>query len=137
MTCLQYSGIIIFMRFLRLINYIVAAALISGLIFGCGKTERYGENISKDAPLVKVKDIHLDPALEGKAVNLKGKILSQCLSLGCWFILRDDTGTIPIDLAPSDLSITTKNQVGRNVKVTGIVEKNGDYKIIGRGVEIN
>ena len=121
----------------RLINYIVAATLIFGLISGCSREERYGQDISKDAPLVKVKDIHLNPALKGRVVNLEGKIVSQCLSIGCWFLLRDDTGVIPIDLAPSDLSITTKNQIGRNAKVTGMVEKNGDYKIIAQGVKID
>ncbi|MDI6744159.1 MAG: hypothetical protein QMD07_02165 [Thermodesulfovibrionales bacterium] len=125
------------MSCLRLRIYIAAALiLILGLISGCSREEKYGQAISKDAPIVKVKDIHLDPALEGKVVNLEGKILSQCLSIGCWFYFTDETGAILIDLAPAGLSITTKNQIGRNAKVTGIVKKNGDYKIIAQGVEI-
>ncbi|MEW6676214.1 MAG: hypothetical protein AB1348_09495 [Nitrospirota bacterium] len=59
-------------------------------------------------PFVKVKEVYLNPALQGKVVNLEGEIVSQCFSAGCWFFLKDETGAILIDLAPSNLSITTK-----------------------------
>lgn len=115
----------------------VILILILGLLFGCSGRERYGQGISKDAPLVKVKEIYLNPSLQGKVVNLDGEIVSQCFSAGCWFFLKDETGAILINLAPSNLSITTRNKIGRKVKVTGRVKKTGDYEIIAQGVEID
>ncbi len=119
------------------LRYIWTVILILGLLFGCSGEERYGQEISKDVPLVKVKEVYLNPTLQDKVVNLEGKIVSQCFSAGCWFYLKDETGAILINLAPSNLSITTKNKIGRIAKVTGKVKKNGDYKIIAQGVEIH
>lgn len=122
---------------LKYLAYIGALVLILGLIFGCSGKEKYGQEISKIAPLIKVKEIYLNPSLEGRVVNLEGEIVSQCFSAGCWFFLKDGTGAILINLKPSNLSITTKNKIGREVKVTGKVIKESDYKIIANGIEID
>lgn len=116
--------------------HIGSLILFLGLLLGCSGKERYGQEISKDAPFVKVKEVYLNPALQDKVVNLEGEIVSQCFSAGCWFYLKDETGTLLIDLAPN-LSITTKNKIGRKVKVTGKVVRTGNYKIIASGVEID
>lgn len=116
--------------------HIGSTILILGLLSGCSGKERYGQEISKDAPLVRVKEIYLNPSLQDKVINLEGEIVSQCFSAGCWFYLKDETGAILIDLAPN-LSITIKNKIGRKVKVTGKVVRTGNYKIIANGVEID
>ena len=122
---------------LRYLIYIGTIILILGLLHGCRGKERYGEEIGKDTPLVKVKDVYLNPTLQNKVVTLEGEIVSQCFSAGCWFFLRDESGTVLINLAPSNLSITTRNKIGRVAKVTGRVKKNGGYEIIAQGVEID
>ena len=122
---------------MKYLTHIGAVILILGLLSGCIGKETYGQEISKDAPFVKVKDIYLNPALQGKVVNLEGKVVGQCFGNGCWFFLRDETGMIFIDLKPYNLSITTRSKIGRDAKVTGEVKMNGGYRLIGHGVEIN
>lgn len=121
----------------RALIYIGAVLLILGLLHGCRGKERYGVEISKDAPIVMVKDVYLNPALLGNVITLKGEMVSQCFSAGCWFVLKDESGSVFVNLAPSNLNITTKNRVGRMVTVRGKVRKNGRYEIIAQGVEIN
>ena len=69
----------------------------------------------------------------GREVIIEGKIVQECGS-GCWFNLKDDTGIIYVDLAPSDLVIPQK--VGSKATVFGKVAiKNGTTYIIGTKVE--
>ena len=69
----------------------------------------------------------------GREVIVKGKIVQECGS-GCWFNLKDNTGIIYVDLAPSNLVIPQK--VGSNATVHGRVNiKKGITYIIGTKVE--
>jgi uncharacterized protein YdeI (BOF family) len=69
----------------------------------------------------------------GKEVIVRGKIVQECGS-GCWFNLKDNTGVIYVDLAPSNLVIPQK--VGSNATVQGRVNiKKGITYIIGTKVE--
>jgi uncharacterized protein YdeI (BOF family) len=104
------------------------------LITGCS-VEQYGAGVSKEAPAVKVKDVVLNPSLQGKVVNLEGIITTQCGSNGCWFFLHDGSGQIFIDLSTKGFSIPPKQ--GKKAKVTGVVsEGQSGMQIIAYGVEI-
>ena len=88
-----------------------------------------------DGPaVVKINDI-LKKSSDylGKEVIIEGKIVQEC-GAGCWFNLKDSTGVIYVDLAPSNLTIPQK--VGSNARVYGVVtiEKKSTY-IIGKKVE--
>jgi uncharacterized protein YdeI (BOF family) len=105
------------------------------LVTGCA-AEKYGADINKSAPLVKVKDVILNPSLQGQTVNLEGIITTQCQGDGCWFFLNDGTGQIFINLKPAGITIPPKT--GKKAKVTGVVvNDSGNYLIIAHGVEIN
>ncbi len=68
-----------------------------------------------------------------RSVTIEGKIVSQC-NAGCWFILNDGTGTIYVDLSPSNLTIPQKR--GAIVKVHGrVIHKNGDIYLVSERVE--
>lgn len=97
--------------------------------------EKYGAGVDKNMPKVSVKDVVLNPAYQGKTVNVEGKITTQCASNGCWFFLQDDTGQIFIDLATKGFSIPQRQ--GKKGMVTGIVSfgQTGVY-IVALGVEI-
>lgn len=84
--------------------------------------------------IIKIGDILGKPDVyEGEAVVVKGKIISECGS-GCWFTLNDGTGTIYIDLAPSNLVIPQRR--GATATVYGeVVRKSGDTYLIGKKVE--
>jgi len=84
--------------------------------------------------LVKISDILSKPdSYQGQNVIVEGKIQSECGS-GCWFTLNDGTGTIYIDLAPSNLVIPQK----RGYKATvfaEVTQEKGDTYLIGKKVE--
>lgn len=84
--------------------------------------------------VVKISDIlnHPNDFTETR-VTIEGKIVSEC-GAGCWFTINDGTGTIYVDLAPSNLTIPQKR--GAFARVHGkVVQKGGDTYIIGEKVE--
>jgi hypothetical protein len=102
---------------------------------GCA-AEKYGSGIDSAAQKVKVKDIMLYPELQGKKVTLEGRIVTQCMSNGCWFFLEDGTGKVFVNLAPRNFSLPAN--MGKPAKVTGIVSTARDgYQVIAEGVEIS
>jgi len=113
-----------------------AIFLILMLIFSAGcSADQYGAGANKEIQKVNVKDVILNPSLNGKTVNIEGIIVTQCQSNGCWFFLNDGTGQILIDMAPKGFSIPPK--IGKKALVTGtIVQEQGSFKIIAHGVEI-
>ena len=84
--------------------------------------------------IIKIGDILGKPEnYEGQAIVVEGKIVSECGS-GCWFTLNDGTGTIYVDLAPSNLVIPQKR--GAFARVYGqVVRKGSDTYLIGKKVE--
>jgi hypothetical protein len=84
--------------------------------------------------ILKIGDILGNPeGYGGQSVIVAGKIVSECPA-GCWFTLNDNTGTIYVDLAPSNLVIPQKR--GAFATVYGkVVRKGSDAYIIGTKVE--
>jgi outer membrane protein assembly factor BamB len=84
--------------------------------------------------IVRIGDILANPSeFKDEAVIVEGKIITECPS-GCWFTLDDGTGTVYVDLNPSNLVIPQKR--GAQAKVYGkVVIENGDAYIIGTKVE--
>jgi uncharacterized protein YdeI (BOF family) len=84
--------------------------------------------------VVKIGEILKQPKqYAGKPVTVQGKIVNECGS-GCWFTLKDDTGTIYIDLAPNNMVIPQKR--GSNAKVSAVVEIDGkDVFLVGSKVD--
>lgn len=116
--------------------FIIASGIILSLaIFGCS-AEQYGAGINKEVQTVKVKDILLDPSMNGKVVNLEGIITTQCPKRdGCWFFLHDGTGQIFISLRPDDF--TMPQRIRKKAKVTGLIQHTPQgVQIIAYGVEI-
>ncbi|MGO9019912.1 MAG: hypothetical protein ACLQVJ_16375 [Syntrophobacteraceae bacterium] len=106
--------------------------LVSMLLSGC--TEKFGQSVDSIAPRATVIKIITDQSLSSKVINIEGTILSECES-GCWFFLKDDTGHILVDLAPSHFTIPSK--VGKKALVTGTVSREkDDVKVIAKAVEI-
>jgi hypothetical protein len=84
--------------------------------------------------ILKIGDILGNPeGYWGQSIIVAGKIVSECPA-GCWFTLNDNTGTIYVDLAPSNLVIPQKR--GAFATVYGkVVRKGSDAYIIGTKVE--
>jgi len=84
--------------------------------------------------LYKIADVIKNTkTLMGESIIIEGKIVSEC-GAGCWFTLNDGTGTIYIDLAPSNLTIPQKR--GAKAKVFGnVTSEKGETYLIGTKVE--
>ncbi len=114
--------------------FLTALLLVSLVVAGCGG-EKYGAGVDPDAPQVQVKDVFLKQELMGKKVTLKGSIVSQCQSNGCWFFLQDETGQIYIDLSKSGLSLPSLP--GKQAVASGTVARSQqNYLLIATGVEV-
>jgi len=73
-------------------------------------------------------------AYNGSMVVVEGNIELECAS-GCWFVLNDGTGSIFVDILPSNFVIPQMG--GEDAKVYGEVTlKNGEPQIIGKMVKI-
>lgn len=111
------------------------SVLITVALLGCAEAENYGAVVDKNIQTMKVKDIFLDRNVVGKRVALKGTISSQCASNGCWFVLKDDTGQIFINLGPNNMTMPPR--MNKTAKVMGIVYPvQGELQIIAQGVEV-
>jgi outer membrane protein assembly factor BamB len=84
--------------------------------------------------ILKIADVLGKPEdYQGQAIVVEGKIVTECPS-GCWFTLNDGTGTIYVDLLPSNLVIPQKR--GAFATVYGkVVRKGSDTYLIGTKVE--
>ena len=122
------------MRFLGLLSLILLLTIVIGSIVGCGRSEKFGEEITV-IKVTKIKDILIDPdKYVGKTIRVEGKIIRECPS-GCWFYLKDDTGTIYVNLHASGFTIPQR--VGAEVVVEGELKSEEERKeIVGKGVEI-
>lgn len=119
---------------MRSFNFLLLVALLIGSIVGCGRGEKYGEEILS-TEVTKVKDVltNLDKYV-GKTIKVEGRIIRECPT-GCWFYLQDETDTIYVNLHPSGFAIP--QGVGKEVVVEGeLKSKGGRLEIIGKGVVI-
>lgn len=103
------------------------------LIFAQVQAKEDPSEMSADAK--KIMDILENSTLyDGKMVVIEGLIETECPS-GCWFILNDNTGSIYVDILPSNFVIPQKR--GDDAKVYGkVIIKDGDPMIVGKMVEI-
>ena len=114
---------------------IALTVIMVALVAGC--TEKYGQPMNGNLPRITVMSALTDRSFIDQGVIIEGIILTQCQASGCWFFLKDETGRILIDLAPSNLAISV-NRVGKKAIVKGIVsEAEGQIKIIGKEVTIH
>jgi uncharacterized protein YdeI (BOF family) len=66
------------------------------LMAGCGKAPETTLGVQPaSATTVSVKA--LTTATKNQKVTLRGEMVEKCPVAGCWFILRDKTGTVRVD----------------------------------------
>jgi hypothetical protein len=101
-----------------------------------GCQDKYGQ-IGEGLPQVTIRDAVMKPDLAGREVKLVGRIVTQCLSNGCWFVMQDDTGNILVDLKFLDLGLPAS--AGKKVTVTGIVTlgENRQVSLSARGLIVH
>ncbi|MDD1733035.1 MAG: hypothetical protein LUQ53_03590 [Methanothrix sp.] len=118
-------------------NWLISASsliLLALLVLSSVQAKDEPEELNGEE--VEIMDILQNAsAYEGKMVVIEGMIETECPS-GCWFIVNDDTGSIYVDILPSNFVIPQKR--GEDAKVYGeVVVKDGDPMIIGKMVQIS
>lgn len=117
----------------HLFNYLILLCLPC-LLVAC-RSEKFGAGVNSTAPQVQVEDVFLKPELMGKTVTVQGTIDSQCQSNGCWFIIKDATGQLYIDLSQNNLTLPART--GMKAKASGIVAKSQNtLLLLSTGVEV-
>lgn len=123
------------MKIITIFVFTLIAVLAVFFAFGCAQQGKsFGQPIT-EAKLTPISDILAKPEqFAGKTVRIEGKIMVECPS-GCWFFLKDATGTIYVNLNPSNFAIPQVR--GHEVIVQGAVKKGGpQLEVTGEGVQI-
>jgi uncharacterized protein YdeI (BOF family) len=118
-------------------NWLISASsliLLALLVLSSVQAKDEPEELNGEE--VEIADILQNAsAYEGKMVVIEGMIETECPS-GCWFIVNDATGSIYVDILPSNFVIPQER--GEDAKVYGeVVVKDGDPMIIGKMVQIS
>lgn len=99
------------------------ALVVGGLLAGCGQPE--GTVLGR-APRGEVKNVIAVQAGEtAPDVTLRGTMVEKCPTAGCWFYLRDDTGTIKVDTKAAGF-VVVDVPLQAEVTVVGKVRTEGD-----------
>jgi uncharacterized protein YdeI (BOF family) len=118
-------------------NWLISASsliLLALLVLSSVQAKDEPEELNGEE--VEIMDILQNAsAYEGQMVVIEGVIETECPS-GCWFIVNDATGSIYVDILPSNFVIPQER--GEDAKVYGeVVVKDGDPMIIGKMVQIS
>ena len=117
-------------------NWLISASNLILLALVLSSVQAKDEPEELNGEEVEIADILQNAsAYEGKMVVIEGMIETECPS-GCWFIVNDATGSIYVDILPSNFVIPQER--GEDAKVYGeVVVKDGDPMIIGKMVQIS
>jgi len=117
-------------------NWLSASSLILLALLVLSSVQAKDEPEELNGEEVEIMDILQNAAAyEGKMVVIEGMIETECPS-GCWFIVNDATGSIYVDILPSNFVIPQER--GEDAKVYGeVVVKDGDPMILGKMVQIS
>lgn len=121
----------------KIILIVVIAALIGGgIYFVLGKgSVQHGKSIPAGL-VTSISDISSHgKAWVGKEVTVKGRMTQKCPTSGCWFYVKDSTGEIRVDTAPSGFTITDI-PLGKTITVHGkVVVTEGGTELVATGVK--
>lgn len=123
------------MKNVNIVSFILIASLAMFFSAGCGQKEKsFGQKITEE-DLTPIGDILSDPGrFKDRPVKIQGRIGDECPA-GGWFFLKDNTGTIYVNLHPSYFAIPQIR--GSEVIAQGRVRKEGtQIEIIGEGVQL-
>lgn len=84
---------------------LIGFTLSLGALTGCGQPEAKVLGIAPASETsVLVQNLKTTPATQ--SVLLKGEMVEKCPMAGCWFILRDKTGTVRVDTKDSGFVVS-------------------------------
>ena len=98
--------------------------LLLPISFSVANAIQYGAKYDETLPLKTIGYVLETDNINGEILALKGLMSSQCQGDACWFVLKDNTGEVLVDLKPYDFR-TPIGLVGKNVKLNGRVNTEG------------
>jgi len=99
--------------------------LLLCLLFACGCQKQHGTVLGK-APTGQVRTIlAVNAGDTPRQVTLSGQMIEKCPVAGCWFKLRDETGTIKVDTRSAGF-VVVKVPLDSKVVVSGKIVTGGD-----------
>jgi len=122
----------------KIVLIVLAAALVGGGIYAFrGKgSAQLGKGVPDGAQITSIQEVlSHGKALTGKEVTVKGAMTQKCPTAGCWFYVKDDTGEIRVDTAPSGFTIS-EIRLGKTITVYGkVVMTEGGSEMVALGVK--
>lgn len=119
---------------------ILFLALIAGVsiwlfVSGCGsKSGVYGKPLTENKSVAIAELLKKPDQFTGKSVRLEGKIIQECPA-GGWFMLKDKTGVILVDLHPSEIAIP--QAINHHAAAQGKVKNEyNQVSVVGEGVDL-
>jgi uncharacterized protein YdeI (BOF family) len=101
--------------------------LVFCLVFsGCSRVERVLGTIGSHPSLTVAAAQQMLP---GKEVTLRGKLVEKCPVAGCWFVIRDETGTIKVDTKTAGF-VVLDVPLQKQILIDGIVSGDGAARVI-------
>lgn len=85
-------------------RYVVG--LLAGLaLVGCGPREPHVLGVAPASEkVVTMSEAAKAPAAQ--KIKIEGEMVEKCPAAGCWFVLRDKTGTLRVDTKGADFVVT-------------------------------
>ncbi|HET6456899.1 MAG TPA: hypothetical protein VFI02_21070, partial [Armatimonadota bacterium] len=95
-----------------------------------------GKGVPDGAQITSIQEVlSHGKALTGKEVTVKGAMTQKCPTAGCWFYVKDDTGDMRVDTAPSGFTIS-EIPLGKTITVYGkVVMTEGGSEMVALGVK--
>ena len=115
------------------INYFLLTFAAMALLTGCAPTMTVmGRSPGPTSvPVTAVRD------LKTASTNtvIAGKMIEKCPVAGCWFMLRDKTGVIKVDLKTAGF-VVTNVPVGAQIQAVGRLKTVGERRFEATGIRV-
>ena len=103
------------------------AAAITGLLIGCG--DRAARTLGADVEGASISIAFANQTNIDSFVIVHGTLTKKCPVAGCWFFLRDQSGTIKVDTKNAGF-VVTEVPLNATLRVAGRVVTNGSERLI-------
>jgi len=81
--------------------------------------------------IVAVKELNSAP--KSQKVTVQGAMIEKCPVAGCWFVLRDKTGTVRVDTKAAGF-VVTEIPLNTSLTVSGTVTKGAQPGLAASGL---
>ena len=106
---------------------IVGLALGTVLQAGCHPAGGTVLGASPEGDLRSTADVRTLP--EGTPLLVKGELVEKCPVSGCWFILKDNRGTVKVDTKAANF-VVVDVPLHRTLTVGGKTSGKGDLRVV-------